>query len=403
MLRQIMIVFCLILLAGCPQKQPQEPKSPDRLPSGPQAFQLVPPSELPSFGDDLDKESIVAAIEKSIVFYNRVPADRTYALGDRTVTVHQLRATLLKFRELLEEGRLDAAAIADHFDVYMAASPNTPSEGLTTGYYEPVLQGRLSPDAEFPYPLYSPPPDLLTIDLAAFDPVRYAGKQIIARLSNNRVVPYYTRSEIDVHGALEKFNCQLLWLRDPIARFFLHIQGSGMIQLPDGKNIRVGYAGANGRPYRSIGNYLIQKELMKREDVSLQSLRTFLQNHPDLLDEVLCYNESYVFFRIVDEGPLGSLNVPLTAGRSIATDLSLHPRGGIAFLESQKPVLDARGEVLGWEPLRRWVLNQDTGGAIKGPGRVDLFCGTGEAAEWIAGRLKHPGKLYFLVKREKVE
>jgi membrane-bound lytic murein transglycosylase A len=346
---------------------------------------------------------MVAAIEKSLLFYNRVPADRTYPLGEKTVTVQALKATLLKFLELLREDRLDANTIADHFEVYRAIPPDTPSGGLTTGYYEPVLQGRLSPDKEFRYPLYSLPPDILTVDLAAFDPIRYAGRQIQARLSKGRVVPYYTRSEIDIHGELEKFNCQLMWLHDPIDRFFLHIQGSGMIQLPEGKNVRVGYAGVNGRPYRSIGNYLIQKGLMKQEDVSLQTLRTFLQNHPDLLDEVLCYNESYVFFRLVNEGPLGSLNVPLTAGRSIATDLSLHPRGGIAFLQSQKPVLDARGEVLGWEPMLRWVVNQDTGGAIKGAGRVDLFCGTGETAEWVAGRLKHPGSLYFLVIRDKVE
>jgi membrane-bound lytic murein transglycosylase A len=402
MLKQILIGLCLILLVGCPQKQPLEPKVPEK-PTSPQTFQPVHPGDYPSFGDDMDKQSMIAAIEKSLSFYNRIPADRTYHLGERTVTVQVLKETLTKFLELLHEDRLDAATIADHFDVYRANSSDTSSTGLITGYYEPVLQGRLLPDDEFRYPLYGMPPDILTIDLASFDPVRYAGRQIVARLAKGRVVPYYTRSEIDIDGALEQFDCQLMWLNDPIGRFFLHIQGSGMIQLPDGKFVRFGYAGVNGRPYKSIGNYLIQQGLMEQKDVSLQTLRTFLQNHPSLIDKVLCHNESYVFFRKVDEGPVGSLNVTLTPGRSIATDPSLHPRGGLAFLESQKPVLNASGEVLRWEPMRRWVVNQDTGGAIKGAGRVDLFCGTGEAAEWIAGRLKHPGELYFLVKREKVE
>jgi membrane-bound lytic murein transglycosylase A len=139
---------------------------------------------------------------------------------------------------------------------------------------------------------------------------------------------------------------------------------------------------------------------MSSEEMSLQSIRSYLRDHPEVREDVLWHNESYVFFRWLEDGPVGSINVPLTAGRSIATDFNYYPRGALAFLESEKPRLDANGRVIGWEPLHRWVVNQDTGGAIKGAGRVDLFCGSGETAEWVAGRLKHPGSLYFLVKRE---
>lgn len=173
-----------------------------------------------------------------------------------------------------------------------------------------------------------------------------------------------------------------------------------MIRLSGNKYRRLGYAGANGRPYKSIGKDLLDLGVIKREDMSLQAIREFLKGHPETRDEIMWRNESYVFFRWVEVGPLGSLNVPLTAGRSVATDAKFHPKGAIAFLETQKPRLGKDQEVLGWEPLHRWVVNQDTGGAIKGVGRVDLFCGTGGDAEAVAGRLKHPGRLFFLLKKE---
>jgi membrane-bound lytic murein transglycosylase A len=247
--------------------------------------------------------------------------------------------------------------------------------------------------------LYGVPPDLLTVDLAAFNNIRFAGEQLVGRLKDKRVIPYYTRAEIDGEQKLEGAECKLVWLRDPVDIFFLHIQGSGMIRMPGGQYRRVGYAGTNGRPYRSIGKDLLDKGVLKPEEISLQTIREYLRGHPEVRNEIMWRNESYVFFRWVKEGPVGSLNVPLTAGRSIAMDGRYQPRGALAFLFSEKPQLDLKGEVRGWEPLHRWVLNQDTGGAIKGVGRVDLFCGTGEAAESIAGRLKQDGKIYFLIKR----
>lgn len=214
------------------------------------------------------------------------------------------------------------------------------------------------------------------------------------------MVPYFTRTEIDTLKRLEDCRCQLVWLNDPVDSFFLHIQGSGVIRLSPESFRRIGYSGANGRPYRSVGKVLIDRGLLPAEGMSMQVIREFLKAHPELQDEILGYNESYVFFRWVEKGPVGSLNVVLTEGRSAAMDPKYHPRGALVFVDSSKPKLSQKGEWVGTEPLSRWVLNQDTGGAIKGLGRVDLFCGTGEQAEWMAGRMKFPGRIYFLLKKQ---
>jgi len=388
------LIFLLSLLGnlGCVSQPPEKAGEPV-------GFEKVPGEELPGFCDDLDPDSLRRALEKSLRYYGRIPPDRVFKLGDRELRASVLKETLVRFLELLDAGELNPAGIARSFDVYRVRFEGSPGQSLVTGYYEPVLDGRLAPDPRFCYALYGLPPDLITIDLSTFDSARFSGERLIGRLSGNRVIPYYTRSEIEGQRVLDPFGNQLAWLQDVVDVFFLHVQGSGIIRLPGNRDQRIGYAGANGRPYRSIGKYLREKGLLTGE-ITLQSIRTYLRANPDRVQEVLWHNESYVFFRWVDEGPLGSINVPLTAGRSVAMDSRIHPAGAVLYLESQQPQFDTRGNVLRWEPLCRWVVNQDTGGAIKGFGRVDLFCGSGEAAERIAGRLQHPGKVYFLLTKE---
>lgn len=397
MRKGLLCCLCVFLCLSC-----AEP--PDRKSAGkeekPPLFERVEPSAVPDFVDDSDRESLRKALEKSLEFYARIPEDRAYPLGDMTVTVRRLRETLMEFLRLLDAKRLDKYSIADSFVIYRASSTAAEAKPLVTGYYEPVLEGRLEANREFCYPLYGVPSDLLTIDLGLFDPARYSGQRLVGRLKDKQVVPYYTREEIDGQKKLDRLATVLAWLRDPLDAFFLHIQGSGIIKLPGGRSLRIGYAGVNGRPYRSIGKILIDMGLLTPEETTLQSIRSTLSANPQIRDEVLRQNESYVFFRWVQEGPLGSLNVTLTGGRSIASDPLYHPRGAVAFLVSKKPRLSSDGEVLDWENLHRWVLNQDAGGAIKGIGRVDLFCGSGEAAGWMAGRMKHPGELYFILKRD---
>ncbi len=388
-------ILIAVFLCGCvPTETPEKP-------SRTSVVERVPAEGIPDFEDDMDSRSLLQAAGQSLTFLDRIPGDRLYPLGELKIRADAIKASLQLFMKLGEAGRLDRSSLAEAFDVY-CIHPQGDPHSLVTGYYEPVLDGRMRRDETFRYPLYGIPPDLVTIDLGSFDPGRFSGERLVGRLSEKKVVPYYTRAEIDGANTLDPAGCQLVWLKDPVDAFFLHVQGSGLIKLP-AESRRVGYAGSNGRPYRSVGKFLIDKGLMSADGMSLQAIRGYLKAHPEMVDEVLAQNESYVFFHWVKEGPVGSVNVPLTSGRSVATDPQFHPRGALSFLETQKPILDAQGNVTGWTQLHRWVLNQDSGGAIKGPGRVDLFCGTGDSAEWTAGRLKHPGRLYFLVKKDSIE
>ncbi|MGA7878590.1 MAG: MltA domain-containing protein, partial [Desulfoferrobacter sp.] len=282
--------ICLLLLAGCPGKPTKESAQTAKL-------ERVPVEQIANLVDDLDPDSLKQAIKQSIAFYDRVPPERTYKLGHLQVQSDLLKATLIEFLNLMNSGSLDSKTISKKFDIYRFQQGKEETNLFLTGYYEPILQGRLERNAEYRYPLYSVPPDLLTIDLNSFNPELYAGKTLRGRLVGKRVVPYFTRAEIDGEGKLQELGCEMVWLRDELDVFFLQIQGSGMIQLPAGKFVRVGYAASNGRPYRSIGKYLLNKGVMNREEISLQSIRAYLKAHPEVIDEVLWHNESYVFFR----------------------------------------------------------------------------------------------------------
>jgi membrane-bound lytic murein transglycosylase A len=237
--------------------------------------------------------------------------------------------------------------------------------------------------------LYGKPADLVTTP-------GDAGETRPGRIEQGRVEPYYSRREIDEHGALQGRGLEIAWLGDPVEVFFLHIQGSGIIRLPDGGELNVGYAGQNGRPYRSIGRLLIDSGEIAKEEMSMQRLRRYLADYPNRQSDVFAYNESYVFFRVNPQGPLGSLEVPVTAGRSIATDSQLFPKGALALVRTEIPIIDGAGQLAGWRPVTRFVLNQDTGGAIRGVKRADYYFGSGAAAGDLAGYMNRPGRLYFL-------
>lgn len=320
-------------------------------------------------------------------------------MGDRRISAARVQASLHSFLDLLESGMPTKDSISNLFDVF-EASPEE-GEGLVTGYYEPVLEGCSPLDRSQCYPLYGVPPDLVTVDLASFPEMTFPVAKLTGRLVGNRVIPYYSRAEIDGENTLNWANCEIAWVRDPVEAFFLHVQGSGVVSLPDGSEFRVGFAASNGRAYRSVGRVLIERGLLSSEQATLQTIKEYLRNHPEDRNALMWQNESYIFFRKVADGPLGSLEEPLTPGRSIATDHKYHPKGALAFLETSMPEIDQNGHLVGWKPVSRWVLNQDTGAAIKGVGRVDLFCGTGKKAEDVAGRMKQPGRLYFLMLKER--
>jgi len=287
-----------------------------------------------------------------------------------------------------------ATEFDERFELIPSSTDGASLDVLFTGYYQPVIEGSLVSTVEYRYPLYGKPADLIAAEQVTLSPGTKT-ERVVGRLEGESFVPYYSRREIDELGSLRGRGYEIAWLKDPIDLFFLHIQGSGILKLPEGRRVGVGYAAQNGRAYRSIGRLLIDGGKIPEEEMSMQRLRRYLGEHPEEMSEILAYNESYVFFRFV-EGPLGSLEVPVTAGRSIATDPRLFPKGALAFIETQEPVIDDAGRLVGWKAFSRIVLNQDAGGAIRGFQRVDLFFGTGDQAAAAAGYMNSRGTLYFL-------
>lgn len=386
----------LLCLCSCLPSVSRE----DLSPRGPISFQEREIRE--PLTDDSPRDSLIVSVERSLAGLNqRKPAGNTPAFSEGKFSPENVSRTLVLFREIFQSTTDDAEIdrqIRSSFSFWEPGRESLSTSILLTGYFEPVLEGSLEPGGEYSYPLYTRPPDLVE---AAADPTpgEASSKKGVVRIENGREIPYYSRREIDTEGVLQGKDLELVWLKDPWERFVLHIQGSGQIRLPDGSTLRVGYAASNGRPYRPIGRYLIDRGFLDEKDLSMERIRKFIQDNPGRAEEIFQYNERYIFFRVLADsvGPQGALEVPLTPGRSIATDLTIFPPGALAYLVSRQPELDESGRVLGWKPLRRFVLNQDTGSAIKGPGRVDLFFGSGDRAGRAAGEMREEGKIFFLL------
>jgi membrane-bound lytic murein transglycosylase A len=275
------------------------------------------------------------------------------------------------------------------FTPYQVFNPDGTSQGLITGYYEPKLYGSRTRTDRFRYPIYGVPDDLLTIDLSDAYP-QLKDLRLRGRLEGNRVVPYYKRGEIE-NGKAPLQGHELFWVDNAVDLFFLQIQGSGRIELPDGSLVKVGYAEQNGYPYTSIGRKLVDMGAFKLEDASMQNIKSWAEQNPDKLSSLLEQNSSYVFFRELPNdlpAPLGALGVPLTNEYSLAVDSHTIPLGAPVFLSTTYPNTT--------EPLNRLMLAQDTGGAIKGPVRGDFFWGFGEQAGSQAGRMKQVGHMWVL-------
>ncbi len=284
------------------------------------------------------------------------------------------------------------------FQPYQAAQEDGGIEGLVTGYYEPLLKGDRVRTERARYPLYAAPDDLVTVDLASIYP-ELKSLRLRGRLVGNKVVPYPARKDIEApapNGNGYSFKGKpIAWAEDPVDLFFLQIQGSGRIELPDGSHMRVGYADQNGYPYQSIGKLLVERGDLKLEQASMQGIKDWGAKHPDKLPELLASNPSFVFFRELPNGlsgPLGSLGVPLSGGRSIAVDTRFVPLGAPVFLATTQP-----NSLL---PLNRLVMAQDTGSAIRGGVRADFFWGFGNKAGELAGRMKQRGRMWVLLPKD---
>jgi len=273
-----------------------------------------------------------------------------------------------------------------HFDPYVIYGETLEHEGLLTGYYEPLLQGSRTKSERYRFPVYAEPEDLVSVQLSSLYP-ELKHMRLRGRLQGNKLVPYFSREEL---GETEL--PALCWVDDRVDLFFLEVQGSGRIQLDSGETIFIGYANQNGHPYRSIGKYLIEQGELKREEVSLQSIKAWLKANPERIDEVLHANASAVFFQQRNKSATGALGLELTAGRSIAIDRKFIPLGAVMYLHTQDAVLEKSA----------LVMAQDTGGAIRGEIRADLFTGFGKEAERIAGELKAPFSIWMLLPKERL-
>ena len=366
-----------VALVGACTMQPRScPPAPP--PVARASYHKVPWSDVPGWRADELKDAWPAFLAGCAA---RTLAERWVAVCRAGETIHPLTA---------QDVRVFFESHFDPFRIEQTSGRHTRRDGLMTGYFEPLLHGDRVPSAQFTTPLYSPPPDLLTVELGSLYP-ELKGKRVRARLEGNQVVPYYSRADLVHDAALEGH--QIVWVDDAIDAFVLEVQGSGRVQLPDGQTIRLHYADENGQPYRSIGRYLVEHGELKLGEATLPGIRQWALEHPSRVKELLDADPSVVFFR---EEPLGdpargspgALGVPLTAGRSIAVDPAFVPLGSPVFVSTTFP-----GSSL---PLQRLAFAQDTGGAIRGPVRADLFWGTGTQAADQAGRMRQPGREWLI-------
>lgn len=389
----IIMVTVLWGLSGCARIKQVPPPTPET------ALIPVHRGDFPTFEDDLQYDDLETAIFQSLKYLDTVSPERVFRYGPDTYTathvIHSLNLLLYKIKEKPSADQL-TAFLKERYRLYRASGKQETGDVLFTGYYEPLLKGSRVRDQYNQYPVYGRPKDLVTVDLGRFKS-KFKGERLTGRVTKNTLVPYYDRFQIDEQNALNGKAPVLAWVNDPVDLFFLHIQGSGKIQLDSNEFINVHYHTTNGHPYRSIGRLLIEEGAILKENMSMQAIRAYLNSHPERIPPVFKNNPSYVFFSIEKEGPLGALNVRLTRGRSLATDRRLFPPAALALVTTKKPVVDHEGKIEQWVPFSRIVLNQDTGGAIRGTGRADLFWGNGPYAEIAAGHLQHPGQFYFFV------
>lgn len=432
-MRVILYLICFWFLISCarsPIRHVDEAMRPAK----------HPPQNL---ADDMSFAHLAEGLKVNIEFLSAQPNLTTFRFGSREVSKEVYLQALQGLLEALQSdssGQEFLALVQRDFEFYEVYGDKRWGDVFVTGYFEPLMKGSTRPTAEFSQALYAPPEDLISIRLEAFAesmPNLQPLQDLVYQDKKNKtlsrdavlrgrllpkaegqtfytVEPYYERAEIDgVSRPLQGKGLELAYV-SPIDAFFLQIQGSGVVKLPSGEELRLGYAAQNGWPYVAIGRYLL--DVIPREQMSLQAIESYLKN-VDINEayELMNKNPSYVFFQKIPGRGVTYLGTEVVEGRTIATDYTYFPKGALAFLEFDKPHLNGaevgsevasakKGELDNsqertGERVSRFVLDQDTGGAIRGPHRVDLYWGRGEEAKRAAGVMRHPGRLYYLVPR----
>jgi len=388
-LLRITPVLLAALAAGCTSTE----TAPDwgrELPEGaPALIPLGPDEPLPDFASDWrNKDRILRALERSIEWTAKPSAPRFFPIEG--VSHERAMASLQRFRDLLAASTSAEefdAAVGREFQVYKSAGWDGTGGGvLFTGYCTPILDGRRERTAEYRYPLYALPPDL----------VKDKEGNILGRqTAGGGLTPYPDRQTIESSHLLEGQGLELAWLRDPLDAFIAHVNGSAFIRLPDGSMYKLGYAGKNGQPYTSLRKELVRDGQIDEDGANLQTIREWAAAHPRELPGYLSRNASYVFFTPIEGNPRGSLNVEVSAERSLATDKSLFPRGAVCFVDTK-----VGGQRGAGRSFRQFMFDQDTGGAIRTAGRADIYLGSGATAERLAGTTEQQGQLYYLFLRD---
>jgi membrane-bound lytic murein transglycosylase A len=395
MRRSFLLLIALILsstiLVGCHQKQAQvvlePPKDYERqLPPGQLALRKITnPADIPDFTNGcFDVSNLSQAIDRSLNYMSKPSSKNFYPYGD--ITHAHAVASLKAFQQLIDSGQrgreLDQA-IRDRFDVYMSVGCDDRGTVLYTGYYTPILDGSQTKSAVYQYPLYKAPNDLVKNDV---------GDVLGRRTDSGDIVPYPARAEIESSNMFA--GNELVWLSDSFEAYIAHVQGSAKIRLPGGKIIGIGYAGNNGHEYKSVGKQLVTEGKISADRLSLVTMIEYFKAHSMMVRQYTDLNPRYVFFRNEEGDPRGSLNEPVTPFRTIATDKSIYPRACLAFLDTRMP--RKIGQQVYTDPYKGFVLDQDTGGAIRAPGRCDVYMGIGDDAGKLAGTTYNEGKLYYL-------
>jgi membrane-bound lytic murein transglycosylase A len=401
----VLVVLWMLGAAACSSTDEAQAPVEKTLNLRPMVFE-----ELSGWGRDGVGRALEAFQRSCTKLLARDPGDRMVA--DRPVygTVRDWQPACYRAQDLEARGDTSRAAAEQFFRTFFQPyriAMGGRAEGLFTGYYEPQLQGARQPTTRYSEPLHRPPDDLIRVRLGRFRS-SMENESIFGRVDDGELVPYYTRAEIE-GGVLQGRGLELLWVDDAVDKFFLQIQGSGRVVLRDSSLVRVGYAAENGRPYRAIGRDLIAMGAVSREEMSMQAIRTWLDENPDRAQSLMNRNRSYVFFEIrqnldATEGPIGAQGVPLTAEHSLAVDPRYVPYGAPLWLTTHRPVVVPEVptdtiEGVPTRPFRHLMIAQDTGGAIRGAVRGDVFWGAGDRAANVAGRMKSPGTYAVLIPR----
>ncbi|MHC4498781.1 MAG: MltA domain-containing protein [Planctomycetota bacterium] len=388
-MRKRRVLFVLLLMVGfitgC--QRPRVAPHYDRpLPPGELALRKITnPREIPDFTDGCySMARMQTAIDNSLNYLNKPSSQQFFPYGEIT---HQRAVDSLKaFKNLIDSGlrgRELNDAIAEEFDVYVSVGCDDMGTVLFTGYYTPIFDGSASATVQFKYPLYKQPDDL----------VKDSQGHILGRRGpDGRIAPYPSRAEIESSGMLK--GDELVWLGDSFEAYIAHVQGSAKLRMPDGDLVTVGYAASNGHEYQSVAQELIRDGKIAADKLSLSTMIDYFKGNMDQVGAYTRRNPRFVFFRMENGPPRGSLNEPVTLMRTIATDKSIYPRACLAFISTNLPRLI--GGTIYRDPYKGFVLDQDTGGAIRAPGRCDVYMGEGDNAGQLAGQTYQEGRLYYL-------